>query len=153
MRWLADQSAKPCLFNTQLFYERLILQKSTINPKPNGRGVKRILLASVNAISGLKACWITESAFRQEVTLCLILYPFLFLVNFNLVEKALLFSSLTLVLIVELINSAIESTIDRIGLEHNELSGRAKDMGAAAVMMTIFLMMGVWLCVFLNQVF
>ena len=87
------------------------------------------------------------------MTLCLILYPFLFLVNFNLVEKALLFSSLTLVLIVELINSAIESTIDRIGLEHNELSGRAKDMGAAAVMMTIFLMMGVWLCVFLNQVF
>lgn len=50
---------------------------------------------------------------------------------------------------VELINSAIECTIDRIGLEHNELSGRAKDMGAAAVMMTLFMMMGVWLCVLL----
>lgn len=81
--------------------------------------------------------------------LCLILYPFVFLVNVTSVEKALLFSSLTLVVIVELINSAIESTIDRIGLEHNDLSGRAKDMGAAAVMVTIFMMMGVWLCVLL----
>lgn len=82
--------------------------------------------------------------------LCLILYPFVFFVHVTSVEKALLFSSLTLVVIVELINSAIESTIDRIGLEHNELSGRAKDMGAAAVMMTIFMMMGVWLCVLLH---
>lgn len=82
--------------------------------------------------------------------LCLILYPVILLVNATSVEKALLFSSLTLVVIVELINSAIESTIDRIGLEHNELSGRAKDLGAAAVMITIFMMMGVWLCVLLN---
>ena len=118
--------------------------------KPNGTGVKRIFRASINAVSGLKACWINESAFRQEAMLCLILYPFVFFVNATSVEKALLFSSLTLVLIVELINSAIESTIDRIGLEHNALSGRAKDMGAAAVMMTIFMMMGVWLCVLLN---
>ncbi|MEA2117264.1 diacylglycerol kinase [Halovibrio sp. HP20-50] len=118
--------------------------------KPNGTGVKRILRASKNAVSGLKACWINESAFRQEVILCLILYPFVFFVNVTPVEKALLFSSLTLLVIVELINSAIESTIDRIGLEHNELSGRAKDMGAAAVMMTLFMMMGVWLCVLLH---
>ena len=117
--------------------------------KPNGKGVKRIFRASMNAVSGLKACWVNESAFRQEVVLCLILYPFVFFVNVTSVEKALLFSSLTLVVIVELINSAIESTIDRIGLEHNELSGRAKDMGAAAVMMTIFMMMGIWLCVLL----
>jgi len=82
--------------------------------------------------------------------LCLILYPFVFFVNVTSVEKALLFFSLTLVVIVELINSAIESTIDRIGREHNELSGRTKDMGAAAVMMTLFMMMGVWLCVLLN---
>lgn len=82
--------------------------------------------------------------------LCLILYPVILLINATSVEKALLFSSLTLVVIVELINSAIESTIDRIGLEHNELSGRAKDLGAAAVMITIFMMMGVWLCVLLN---
>lgn len=122
---------------------------STIS-KPNGTGVKRILRASINAASGLKACWINESAFRQEVMLCLILYPVIFLVNATSVEKALLFSSLTLVVIVELINSAIESTIDRIGLEHNELSGRAKDMGAAAVMLTIFMTVGVWLCVLLN---
>ncbi|UTD54024.1 MULTISPECIES: diacylglycerol kinase [unclassified Halomonas] len=119
-------------------------------PKRNGAGVKRIFRASINAVSGLKACWLNESAFRQEVMLCLILYPFIFFVNATSVEKALLFSSLTLVVIVELINSAIESTIDRIGLENNELSGRAKDMGAAAVMMTIFMMMGVWLCVLIN---
>ncbi len=82
--------------------------------------------------------------------LCLVLYPFLFFADVTSVEKALLFSSLTLVVVVELINSAIENTIDRIGLEHNELSGRAKDMGAAAVMLTIFMTVGVWLCVLLN---
>tara|TARA_R110002051_G_scaffold322678_1_gene413790 strand:+ start:1211 stop:1588 length:378 start_codon:yes stop_codon:yes gene_type:complete len=119
-------------------------------PKPNGKGFKRIFRASINAVSGLEACWKNESAFRQEVLLCLILYPFIFFVNVTCVEKALLFFSLTSVLIVELINSAIENTIDRIGLENNELSGRAKDMGAAAVMLTIFMMVGVWLCVLLN---
>ena len=118
--------------------------------KPNGKGVKRIFRASINAASGLKACWLNESAFRQEVVLCLILYPFLFFINVTSLEKALLFSSLTLVLIVELINSAIENTVNRIGLEHNELSGLAKDMGAAAVMLTIFMMIGVWLCVLLS---
>ncbi|MCH4810397.1 diacylglycerol kinase [Vreelandella neptunia] len=118
--------------------------------KPNGTGFKRIFRAYINAVSGLKACWKNESAFRQEVMLFLILYPFVFLFNVTSVEKALLFFSLTLVVIVEHINSAIESAIDRIGLEHNELSGRAKDMGTAAVMMTIFMMIGVWLCVLLN---
>jgi diacylglycerol kinase (ATP) len=118
--------------------------------KPNGTGVKRIFRASMNAVSGLKICWINESAFRQEMMLCLVLYPFLFFADVTSVEKALLFSSLTLVVVVELINSAIENTIDRIGLEHNELSGRAKDMGAAAVMLTIFMTVGVWLCVLLN---
>lgn len=118
--------------------------------KPNGRGFKRIFRASINSLLGLKACWINEPAFRQEVLLCFLLYPFIFFVNVTTTEKALLFSSLTFVLIVELINSAIENIIDRIGPEQHELSGRAKDMGAAAVMLTILMAMSVWLCVLLN---
>ncbi|HAO02059.1 MAG TPA: diacylglycerol kinase [Halomonas sp.] len=118
--------------------------------KPNGKGVIRIFRASINAFSGVKACWINESAFRQEVMLCLALYPVIFFIDATYSDKALLFLSLTLVAIVELINSAIESAVDRIGIEHHELSGRAKDMGAAAVMLTILMTVGVWLCVIFN---
>ncbi|WP_281998105.1 diacylglycerol kinase [Halomonas sp. A020] len=118
--------------------------------KPNGKGVIRIFRASINAFSGVKACWINESAFRQEVILCLVLYPVIFFIDATHSEKALLFLSLTLVAIVELINSAIECAVDRIGTEHHELSGRAKDMGAAAVMLTILMTVSVWLCVIFN---
>jgi len=82
--------------------------------------------------------------------LCLALYPVIFFIDATYSDKALLFLSLTLVAIVELINSAIESAVDRIGIEHHELSGRAKDMGAAAVMLTILMAVGVWLCVIFN---
>ena len=82
--------------------------------------------------------------------LCLALYPVIFFIDATHSEKALLFLSLTLVAIVELINSAIECAVDRIGIEHHELSGRAKDMGAAAVMLTILMAVGVWLCVIFN---
>lgn len=115
--------------------------------KPNGKGIKRIFRASLNAISGLHACWKNEAAFRQEVAFCLVLYPFIFIFDTTSIEKAILFASLTLVLVVELVNSAIETTIDRIGIEYHPLSGRAKDIGSAAVFMSILLMIGTWLCV------
>lgn len=122
-----------------------------MNPPPpaktNGKGIKRIYRASVNAIDGLYACWRSEAAFRQEIVASLFLYPLIFILDTTPVEKAALFMSLTLVLIVELINSAIESTVDRISFDHHPLSGRAKDIGSAAVLLSIALTIGVWLFV------
>ena len=118
--------------------------------KPNGKGVKRIYRASLNAFSGLHACWKNEAAFRQEVVFSIALYPCIFIFDITAIEKAVLFASLTLILVVELVNSAIETTIDRIGIEHHPLSGRAKDIGSAAVFMSVLLMIGVWLCVLIG---
>lgn len=118
--------------------------------KPNGKGVKRIYRASLNAFSGLNACWKNEAAFRQEVAFSIALYPVIFIFDITAIEKAVLFASLTLILVVELVNSAIETTIDRIGIEHHPLSGRAKDIGSAAVFMSVLLMIGVWLCVLIG---
>ncbi|MGY4877227.1 diacylglycerol kinase [Vreelandella aquamarina] len=123
------------------------MHSSAPKTKPNGVGIKRICRASLNAVAGLQSCWKNEAAFRQEVICCLVLYPLLFIFDITPVEKALLFASLTLVLLTELVNSAIETTIDRIGMDYHPLSGRAKDMGAAAVFMSILLTTGVWLCV------
>ncbi|MDQ7732106.1 diacylglycerol kinase [Halomonas sp. SpR1] len=115
--------------------------------KTNGKGIKRIFRAFVNAIDGLHACWKSEAAFRQEVVVSLFLYPLIFILDTTSVEKAILFASLTLVFVVELINSAVETTVDRISFDHHPLSGRAKDIGSAAVLLSIILMTGVWFCV------
>lgn len=126
------------------------LEASVTSSKANGSGYKRVFRAFVNAMSGIHFCWTNEAAFRQEVLLSVVLYPLIFMFDISSVEKALLFASLSFVLIVELLNSAIEATIDRIGLEHNVLSGRAKDMGASAVLMAILMTVGVWLCVLIG---
>lgn len=85
------------------------------------------------SMKGLKATWQIESSFRLEVYLCMVLMPLGFYLGQNLVEKFLLISVLLLVLIVEVLNSAIEAVVDRWGSERNDLAGRAKDMGSAAV--------------------
>ncbi len=121
-----------------------------VQTKPNGKGIKRIFRAFLNAFSGLYACWKNEAAFRQEVAFSLVLYPFIFIFDTTSIEKAILFASLTLILVVELVNSAIEATIDRIGTEYHPLSGRAKDIGSAAVFMSVLLMIGAWLCVLIG---
>ncbi len=84
-------------------------------------------------MKGLKAAWQVESSFRLEVYLCAVLMPLGLYLGQNPVEKFLLSSVLLLVLVVEVINSAIEAVVDRWGSEHHELAGRAKDMGSAAV--------------------
>lgn len=113
-------------------------------------GIKRIILAGGYSIAGLKAAFRHEAAFRQEVMLALILIPLSFWLNIETTQRLVLVSVVVLVLIAELINSAIEAIVDRIGSEHHELSGRAKDIGSAAVFISLALMIYVWATVLLN---
>lgn len=93
----------------------------------------RVLLATRWSLQGLKAAWLHESSFRLEVYLFVILGPLGFWLGATPVERVLLVGSCLLVMAVELLNSAVEAVIERFGAEHHELSGRAKDMGSAAV--------------------
>ena len=112
--------------------------------KPGNTGIKRIIHASLYSWLGLSAAWKNEAAFRQELTLIIVLLPAAFWLGQTALERALLISCLLLVLIVELLNSAIEAAIDRHGQEQHELSGRAKDMGSAAVFISLVLVALVW---------
>jgi diacylglycerol kinase (ATP) len=113
--------------------------------KPNGNGLSRIFRAAHCSKLGLQAAFIHEQAFRQELFLCLMLAPLGLWLGEGGVERSLLLGSLLLVLIVELLNSAIEAVVDRIGVEHHELSGRAKDLGSAAVTLSLVQVVVVWL--------
>ena len=114
-------------------------------------GVERIIKATAFSASGLRAAWVNEAAFRQECALVVVLIPIAFWIGSSAVERALLIGSCLLVLVVELINSAIEASIDRIGVEQHPLSRRAKDLGSAAVMMTLALTATVWLLIGLER--
>jgi diacylglycerol kinase (ATP) len=107
-------------------------------------GWRRIWAAAGYSIQGLRAAWINEAAFRQELLLVLVLTPLSFWVGTTTIQRVLLILSLMLVLITELLNSAIEAAVDRIGSEHHELSGRAKNMGSAAVLVSLIAAAGVW---------
>jgi len=107
-------------------------------------GLKRIILAAGYSAKGLRAAFIHEAAFRQELLLALILIPLACWLDVDATQRLLLIASLVLVLIVELLNSAIEAVVDRIGPEHHELSGRAKDIGSAAVLLTLLLGAWIW---------
>jgi len=113
-------------------------------------GFTRIFCAIGYSIKGLKAAYIHEAAFRQELALCIILAPLGAWLGNNGVERALLIGSLMLVLIVELINSAVEAAVDRHGTEHHTLSGQAKDLGSAAVMVSLFNVIVAWALILLN---
>lgn len=109
----------------------------------------RIVRAAGYSIKGLKAAYIHEAAFRQEIWCSIILIPLAFLLGNGVIEKLLLVGSLFLVLIAELLNSAVESVVDRIGSDYHELSGRAKDIGSAAVFMAMVLLVITWLLILL----
>jgi diacylglycerol kinase (ATP) len=100
------------------------------------------------SLQGLRAAGRYQLAFRAELLFCLIGIPLSFYVGKTAIERLLLISSLLLLLIVELINSAIETIIDRISLERHALSGRAKDLGSAAVLITLLLVLLIWLVIF-----
>ncbi|MCK5889197.1 MAG: diacylglycerol kinase [Methylococcales bacterium] len=108
-------------------------------------GFKRIANALCFSMAGLKATWKNEEAFRQEVVVLAILTPMALWVTDNRIEQLLLIASIVLILIIELINSAIEAVVDRISSEHHELSGIAKDTGSAAVFIAMILAAVTWL--------
>jgi diacylglycerol kinase (ATP) len=107
-------------------------------------GLSRVWHAAGFSFSGLRAGW-GETAFRQEVLAAVVLVPCAFWLGRNWTETALLAGSLLIVMVVELLNTAIEACVDRIGPEWHDLSKRAKDMGSAAVLLTLLLCAGIWL--------
>ena len=113
--------------------------------------LRRIVRAAGYSVAGLKAAWRGESAFRQELALCVVLAPLGLWLGRDGVERALLLGSLLLVLVVELLNSAIEAAINRIGTERNELSGLAKDLGSAAVFVALLIVLAVWALVLADR--
>ncbi len=117
--------------------------------KPGTIGITRIIHAGGYSMKGLHAAWKYEAAFRQEVTLLILLSMVTFFLPIDKHEQITLIGSLVLVVIVELINSAIEAVVDRTGSEWHELSGRAKDIGSAAVFITLALTALVWAVILL----
>jgi diacylglycerol kinase (ATP) len=107
-------------------------------------GLKRIVNATFFSLAGLRAAWCHEAAFRQECALVAVLTPLALWIGTTAVERALLIGSCGLVLVVELLNSAIEATVDRVGTDHHKLSGRAKDLGSAGVLTSLALAAVIW---------
>ena len=107
-------------------------------------GFKRTVFAAIFSLAGLRATWRNEAAFRQECVLAALLIPLGLWLGQNAAERSLLVGTVWLVLIVELLNTAIESAVDRAGTEHHELAGRAKDQGSAAVFLSMMLTLLVW---------
>lgn len=112
--------------------------------KPGNKGLYRVYKAGIYSMQGIKAAWKHEAAFRQEVILMLLLTPAAFIVGAGLTQQLLLLVLAWLVVIVEILNSAVEAVVDRFGGEMHDLSGRAKDMGSAAVFITLVLNAVVW---------
>lgn len=112
--------------------------------KPGKTGIARIIDATGYSMKGIHAAWINEAAFRQEAVLAMILIPAAFWLKSNNVELCLLVGCVLLLLIVEILNSAIEAIVDKTTPEMHELAGRAKDMGSAAVFFALCLCTFVW---------
>lgn len=112
--------------------------------KPGETGITRIVSAFHNSLRGFRDCWRHEAAFRQEVGGCIVLVPLGLWLGDGGVEKSLLVGVCLLVLIVEILNSGIEAAIDRISHEEHELSRIAKDLGSAAVFVSLALVGLVW---------
>jgi diacylglycerol kinase (ATP) len=125
---------------------------TTPNPHKGRTGLARVVRAAGYSASGLHTAVRHESAFRQEAVLAAVLLPLSFWVGRSWVEVALLAGSVLLVMIVELLNSAIEATVDRVSMDLHELSKRAKDYGSAAVMLALLFAGGVWLAALWHRV-
>jgi diacylglycerol kinase (ATP) len=114
-----------------------------VNPQKGRTGFNRVWHATGYSMAGLRAGW-EEAAFRLEACLSFVLVPVAFWIGRTWVEVALLAGSVLLVMLVELLNTGIEAAIDRISLERHDLSKRAKDMGSAAVFLSLLLAGGIW---------
>ncbi len=120
------------------------LPNQVVNPQKARKGLTRVWHAGLISLNGLRAGW-GEPAFRQEAIGAIVLLPAAFWLGRGWAEVALLAGSVLLVMIVELLNTAVEAAIDRIGPEWHDLSKRAKDMGSAAVLLALLLAGGIWL--------
>jgi len=115
------------------------------------RGLTRVLRALGASLRGLAGAFRDEAAFRQELAFAAVVVPLGLWLGHSGVERALLIAPVLLILVVELVNSAIEATVDRIGFERHALAGLAKDIGSAAVLMSFVLLTAVWLLVLLGR--
>ena len=113
-------------------------------------GFIRLIKAAGSSKKGLIAAWKNEAAIRQELLTLIPAIIIAFAFSFTAIERVLLIGSVVLVVVIELINSAIEAVVDRIGTEYHELSGRAKDMGSAAVFIAALLGLFVWIMLFIS---
>lgn len=120
------------------------------HPLKGKTGLIRILNAFFYSMEGLKATYVHESAFRQEVWLALFLVPIAVWLPVDIIGKALLLATILLVMMTELLNSAIEAVVDRISFEHHELAKRAKDIGSAAVFMSMMIFVVIWSAVLIQ---
>lgn len=124
------------------------MDSSPLEGRHKGKtGLQRVWNAMSYSLDGLKAAYRHEDAFRQEVWLAFVLMPAALAMPVSGVGKALMIASVFLVLIVELLNSAVEAAVDRISLDHHSLAKRAKDIGSAAVMLSLINAAAVWLLV------
>jgi diacylglycerol kinase (ATP) len=107
-------------------------------------GLCRLVKATGYSMAGLRAAWRNEEAFRLDTLLCVVMTPLALWLGENSVERVLMIGSLVLLLITELLNSGVEAVVDRVGSERHELSGRAKDIGSAAVFIALVNIAVVW---------
>ena len=121
------------------------------NPQKLRTGLNRVWHATGYSLEGLRAGW-GETAFRQEALAAMVLVPLAFWLGRSWVEVALLAGSVLIVMIVELLNTGIETAIDRIGPEWHDLSKRAKDMGSAAVLLSLLLAIGIWIAAVAHRI-
>ena len=127
------------------------MSASSMQVREKPQGLTRILRAGAASWKGLRGAYRGEAAFRQELGLSVLVIPLGLWLGRTGVERALLVAPMLLVLIVELLNSAVEATVDRIGLERHVLAGLAKDIGSAAVLMSFLLLGVVWLLVLIGH--
>jgi diacylglycerol kinase (ATP) len=120
------------------------------SPYKGKTGLTRLINAFSYSCAGLKTAYKNEDAFRQEVLLAVVLIPLAFYLQHGAVERVLMVGSVLLLIIVELLNSAIEATVDRISLDHHRLAKRAKDIGSAAVLIGLVNMAMVWSLILLG---
>ena len=123
------------------------VEVSPIVPKNGARGALRIQRAARNSLSGLRAAWKREAAFRQEVVGAVLLTAIMFTVPLTALERGMLLASIGVVLVVELLNSAIEAVVDLVSPDHHALAGLAKDVGSAAVLLALVLAAVIWFMV------
>ena len=126
------------------------VQPVSANPQKDRKGLSRVWHATGYSLAGLRAGW-GETAFRQEALAAMVLLPASFWLGRTWVETALLAASVVFVMVVELLNTAVETAIDRIGPEWHDLSKRAKDMGSAAVLLSLLLCLGIWVAALIHR--